>query len=188
MSDPIVSYYQKQMQSMTRHQVDSMFQSLVVAVEPAPLSEEAFVYHFLPYFSGQKPFPENEDIFAVWYAIAGTPGSRVRVIDGNGKTLYVVPPLINTAVIQSVQGDAKRSLQQMYDTYDLVAGQGIPAQTQKFLIEATTAKLDDIVPKVEVNQTDTEIWHTIFKRYGIKVESNEPLKAEEPTDYGFIYD
>ena len=67
------------------------------------LNVEVFRINFLPYFCGELAW--TDEFKQAWQAVAGTFLNPVNLWDENNAVVVVVPPMVDTNVIQSVGRD-----------------------------------------------------------------------------------
>lgn len=152
-------------------ETEKIYSKLVANPLANKLPERLFVENFLPYFCGEVEIPEETELYSLWYGIAGSPTGEVDIIDISGKSLYKVPPLMNTNIINPKRGDNNDmnfsqiiALASMYNNMTPVAGLNA-------LNTGLANKLETLRNK-SVEFTDYEIrWIDIFKRYG-KIKQN----------------
>lgn len=155
-----------------------VFDSLVATKENSKLPEEIFVNYFLPFFSG-KVEVSKEPVLSNWIGIAGTPMSEVDVVDTKGDKIFTVPALFDTNIIDVVNRERGRSLQDIFSNYE-VRNNNIPVIASKFLDNELNKKNDELIHNKTVSATNTELWNNIFKRYGI--ENNETKTISKTPD------
>ena len=131
------------------------------------LPENIFASYFLPYFAGTKDPATFNKIVAEWIGVAGSPRSKVEVIDNSGITLFTVPELFDSSVIDAMPKEGEHSFRQIFDLQSLY-GSNIKASGNTYLIKALETKFLKISGP-NANLTENEkIWADIFNRYNIK--------------------
>lgn len=173
-------------------QIGRAFDSLVVQVNKAHLPETVFQQHFLPFFAGELDAPslKGRDVITDWISIAGTPMSEVDIVGENGETIFTVPPIFDTNIIQHVNRKAGNSLRDIMIEYEMRKG-GVPAQASNFLNEALAAKSSDLVPDTAHAAVTTGRWNEIMKRYNkSSIDNSDAPKQTISNDPGddVVYD
>jgi hypothetical protein len=170
---------EKDIKVITEEEIKSstnfIYDSLVTNKENSKLPEEIFKDYFLPFFIGQKT--DNKNIISDWVSIAGTPMCEVDIIDPAGKTLFTVPPLYDTNIVESINKNNK-SLTEVYNSYEL-KNSHLPAVAQKYLDNELSNKIDQIRNNDETISKSTEAWNNILKRYDIIKDNNENNSSKE---------
>ncbi len=146
------------------------------------LPEELFVAYFLPLFAGLETHPDVN--IGRWVSIAGTPFAEVDIINTQGHTLYTVPPIFESKVIDTTKY-AGGSIKAITGTYELLLRQS-PHRAEAFM----THSLDKID-----KTNDLSKWYNvhgvkmlpIFERYGVTpswgATTNSPVPESAKPDY-----
>lgn len=133
---------------------------LPVHTFPEPL----FVQYFLPLFAGNAT-EDHAVSYQTWIEkVAGSDRSPVDIVDGNGKVLFRVPPLMDVSALEmNKSGRNWTILERQYFRMKEVDAQG----SQDFL--ATSLSSLHIAAKApdELYQ-NTRAWNEIFRRYGME--------------------
>ena len=173
--------------------IDFAFDSLVTNAQPtAVVPEDVFVYHFLPYFSGEKPMAADSKVMENWVGISGTPTNEVLVVDKTGKPLYKVPPVFDTHVLDVTKRNIGQSMSDIYSGFAM-RNNNLPVQANNFLMNALGQRMDGLVGKKEVKLSETQQrWQDIMTRYGKKPVSEKQsllpnTTTENPGD-DLVYD
>ncbi len=163
-------------------QIGRAFDSLVVKKENAHLPEQVFQQYFLPFFAGEldNASLKGRDVVTDWISIAGTPMSEVDIVDDNGQTLFAVPPIFDSNIIDHVNRKAGKSLNDIMTEYEL-RKTGVPAQANNFLNEALANKSQEIAGDTSHTAVVTQRWDTILMRYG-KSPLTATANAEKSTE------
>lgn len=169
-----------------KQQTDSIYDSLVGQRDNSQLPEEIFVGYFLPFFSGQRPITDNSQVVAEWISIAGTPMNEVDVISPSGDTIFSVPSLFDTNMIDVVSREVGQSISDIYAQYDLKSN-NIQSVANNFLNKELSKKLKIIDSNVDHAET-THRWNDILTRYGIPVQQQSMSKeSSNDLDDDVIY-
>lgn len=147
-------------------QIGRAFDSLVVKANKAHLPEVVFQQHFLPFFAGELDTPalKDRDVITDWISIAGTPMSEVDIVDEAGATLFTVPPIFDSNIIEHVNRKAGNSLRDIMAEYE-IRKTGIPAQANNFLNAALAEKSREMTSDTRHLSVTTARWNEIMKRY-----------------------
>lgn len=173
-------------------QIGRAFDSLVVKKENAHLPEQVFQQFFLPFFAGELDNAnlKGRDVITDWISIAGTPMSEVDIVDDNGQTIFAVPAIFDSNIIDHVNHKAGNSLKDIMAEYELRKA-GVPAQANNFLNEALALKSQEISGDTSHTAVVTGRWDTILVRYGKQpltaaAASNKPTEIDPGDDV--VYD
>jgi hypothetical protein len=102
---------------------------------------EIFNTYFAPYFFGQKSLPNDSDIFATWIGIAGSPMSSVDIINTNNETVFTIPPLYNTNIINFLKANDFSSIMNEYSLHS----NSLPSVSMNFVQNRLLPEADNIV-------------------------------------------
>ena len=166
------------------------------------IPENIFVGYFLPYFRQVIHSPQEitaemkerrEKILTDWISVAGSAFNEVAVIDNAGRTLFVVPGLNSTKVINPVRKDGAPSFEtiaNMAERLQLVS----PVKSQEYQNDRLHDKIKDMADGKHRFRENEKIWLDIFSRYP---DENEQAKSTQNksspnsgalTDDDIIYD
>lgn len=126
--------------------------------------EDVFKELYLPVFSGQVI---NDRAVNAWIYMAGGVSKRVKVIDGNGNVLFVVPAWYST---HHMRIDAPKDTS--IPSFSEIVAQAMmcvnhsPMRAVAAFQEATLTHLTKNIDKTSDNALHGE-WEKIFARYGI---------------------
>lgn len=145
---------------------DRIFESLVENKEAicTRIDERLFAEYFLPYFLGERN--DNPNWPVEWIGIAGAPSAEVAVEgfeNGMRKTLFFVPPLMNTSLIADNKG-TKYSM--IMDRYSMEKDAS-PFRGMAFLEQEFGKKSEQTIQQ-EFNQVTARYahqWDYIRTRY-----------------------
>lgn len=152
-------------------ETEKIFSKLVSNPLANKLPENLFVENFLPYFCGEVEIPEETELYSLWYGIAGSPTGEVDIIDTRGKSLYKVPPLMNTNIINPKREDSNDMNFSQIINLATMYGNMTPMAGMNALNTGLANKLETLRNKsVEFSEYETR-WIEIFKRYG-KIKQN----------------
>ena len=139
------------------------------------LPEEVFVDVFLPFFAGEEKVDSQNNTVAKWISVAGTPMAEVTIIDNNGDTLFSVPSIFDTSVIDVVKKDIRLGLKEIVANKE-IHSRNIPAAGEKYIVNALDQKANAILRPSLVVEKNAARWNEILTRYGkakISIESEE---------------
>lgn len=147
------------------------------------LHESIFRVSFLPFFTNSvAPSPEN-NAYAYWVGVAGSPTSEVDIIDDSGTVLFTVPALLNTNTLEVMQNRHRGpSVKDMYLEY-AHASQGLAPVATNAWNRGLYDKMNDIITSTNpASQSDQEKWNKIFQYYGLapKVQTTSTTISDEP--------
>lgn len=151
-------------------QINNIHNRLVVEKINAKLPEEIFVNYFLPYFSGLVPITKGSDVIANWIGISGTAMAEVDVIDVNGNTLFTVPALFDTDIINITKYAKGESLEDIYSKHNLYMN-NLPVIANKKLNDDLFIKSESVIKSSSNYDDNTIRWSNIFKRYNLLKEN-----------------
>lgn len=148
----------------------------------ALLPESIFVKDFLPYFCGERNVEDNPEFLPMWFAVAGSPTSEVRIINNNREVLFVVPPVIDTTRFDPTYNKDRNKMS--IDDIENMSNQlarTIPARGTRYRDEAWSERMEEMA-NVDHSSKDLETrWYNIFLRYGkIVKKDNSDNKAANP--------
>lgn len=147
-------------------ETEKIFGKLVSNPLANRLPEKLFVENFLPYFCGEVEIPEETELYSLWYGIAGSPTGEVDIIDTRGKSLYKVPPLMNTNIINPKREDSNEMNFSQIIALATMYGNMTPVAGLNALNTGLSGKLETLRNRsVEFSEYETR-WIEIFKRYG----------------------
>uniref|UniRef100_A0AAU7PF67 Uncharacterized protein n=1 Tax=Burkholderia phage vB_BgluM-SURPRISE13 TaxID=3159457 RepID=A0AAU7PF67_9VIRU len=125
--------------------------------------EELFVEHFLPLFTGEVQ-PTMQVNYTTWLEkVAGGEKVAVDIVDANGNTLFTVPPLFDTSILEQSKpgGESMTLIERHYSRLKEFDAAG----SQQFL----SKKLSGLHIKAEPTEqlyANMRVWNAIFERYG----------------------
>ena len=153
------------------------------------IPERVFQYVFLPMFAG-KPSQSPNATPEKWLALVGGPFRSARVVDAQGKELFIVPPWSDSRIIQVVNAAASsmdhvtKTSHQMHDAN--------PHGSQSYLFEKLRARA---MPSDQLPESVLEYvrqWNAIFTRYGeaplVPLDDAPETKADAADDDFLSYD
>lgn len=157
---------------MSNPEIDSLnlqnqqiFEALVVKDTLAKLPEYLFVQNFLPYFCGELDISKNDEVIPYWYAIAGSPTKEVEIIDESGKSLFVVPSLTDTSIIDPSKEKGRINFAEIVHLAKLYSNQS-PVAGENFINTQLADKFYKLTAKSKVFGDNEKRWLDIFVRYG----------------------
>lgn len=125
--------------------------------------EELFVEHFLPLFAGEVP-PTPQVNYTTWLEkVAGGEKVAVDIIDSNGNTLFTVPALFDTSVLEQSKpgGESMTLIERHYSRLKEFDAAG----SQQFLSKKLSGLHIKDKPTEQVFE-NIRTWNAIFERYG----------------------
>ena len=161
---------------------------LLEGFERNKLLEPIFRQYFLPFFTNSvAPSPEN-NAYAYWVGVAGSPTSEVDVVDEAGNVLFTVPALLNTNSLEILQNRHRGpSVKDMYLEYAQMS-QGLAPVATNVWNRGLYEKMQDIITTDNpAMQSDREKWKKIYQYYGltpaIASQSSLANTDEPPLEY-----
>lgn len=156
--------------------------------------EEKFKKYFAPFFLGIFEPPQGENIQALWAQETGSLQNEVEVVDRQGNTLFVVPPMLNTNTIDLASTTASglrfSAINQIFEE----DSRNFPEKARLEYFQNLSSKLSVIHNSIHKDTSHIELWIKIFKFYNIdpeKVllektsENKETLKNSFEKDFEF---
>lgn len=144
------------------------------------ISEDAFVYHFLPFFSGNYAAPvlQGRNVMAEWIGIAGSATSEVDVIGNDGQIAFSVPAMFNTDTIglQQAAANGTKSLADIMYEYNAVKDSA-PRMAMNHVNNQLAEKYSSVHQDLTTTQTATARWIAIMARYGIQLNNAAPVQS-----------
>ena len=154
---------------------------------PNKLPERIFIQSFLPFFCGETKLEQQPDVLVLWYGIAGSPSSEVEIIDNKGDTLFRVPALIDTSIINPIRSDKNNisfadiiNATAHYDTTTPILG-------ERLLLQNLSVKEKEIQSKSSQFTENEKRWYDIFVRYE-KVKQSPITTEQQIKDSGALTD
>ena len=161
---------------------DLMFEQLVEKPRDiTKLPEAVFVTSFLDIFSGKNQTADKQAALINWIAVAGTPYSEVSIIDGAGKELYKVPPMMDSSVIDPTK-PLQQSISDFITNYKLKVNH-IPSSGVRYAAEGTARFLGDMGHTEKLDDT-TVRWDGIYNRYYGPENKPETTVVNKPNSTG----
>jgi hypothetical protein len=123
--------------------------------------EPVFREIFLPYFTGEKKATAEQNAVAHWSGLVGGATSPAEVVDVSGKTLFIVPPLYDSSILNTA-ADTNKSFKKIF----LEAAEESrvrPAETQRILAEGLSEKADAILQTTQSKYS----WDPVFAYYNL---------------------
>lgn len=152
------------------------------------LHEPIFRQYFLPFFTNAvAPSPDN-NAYAYWVGVAGSPTSEVDVVDDSGEVLFTVPALLNTNSLEVLQNRHRGpSMKDMYLEYAQLS-QGLALVATNVWNRGLYEKMQDIIKTNNpAMQTDVDKWKMIYAYYNLTpVQNSTPINTgstETPLEY-----
>lgn len=166
-ADGVVEAHRSAAAQTATTSIGEIFDALVVNAhnDVAKLPEEIFKGHFLPFFSGEKDIKERKEFFSEWIGIAGSPMAEVNIIDNNGQTLFTVPPMLDSSVIETAKRNLGESFSDIYSQYKMHSN-NLPVVGERVLADAFEKKIGTTIKKSDVVQANQDRWNSILNRYG----------------------
>ena len=125
------------------------------------VSEEAFVFYFLPWLSGEEQDTTGQKLSS-WLQIAGDTLTPVMLTDKTGQIVAVVPGIVDRNVIE-IQTDRRKNMRDIMTKAEKIAELATNAafeQTFTGLVDAANVK------KREPTKEWLDAWGALLTRYG----------------------
>lgn len=145
--------------------IEEMYQRIVTDPELIPrCSEHDFRMTWLPLFSGQILVEDSATgtkraPMAEWTRVSGSHHNPVRVVDENGKVVFVVPPLVRKVDMKEDKDGVALSVV-IQHTSQLRNANKV-GQANKFMYEYFR---HNVAIQYQIRE-ELETWNTIFGRY-----------------------
>lgn len=167
-----------------RREIDESMKSVFEAIIPqnSKLPEDVFKTHFVPFFKGELEHEANanRNVIAEWVSVAGSPMAQVDIIDNDGKTMFTVPPIFDTAGFDVSSHKAGNSIKDIMTEYFQRKG-SVPQAATAWLNATLIKKSDDIAKNTEGTSLElSQRWRDVLIRYGY--EDGKPTKAQAASD------
>ena len=155
-------------------QNEQIFKALVIDDQVSTLPESLFVQNFLPFFCGERDIASNAEVIPYWFAIAGSPTKEVEIIDDSGNSLYKVPALSDTSIIDPVKEKGNVNFGEIVSLTKLYTNQS-PTAGENFINKQLADKFYKLTAKSDVFSENEKRWVDIFARYG-KIKINDQVQ------------
>ena len=179
MEDIIVEHYREQNSKSWDETLKMIEETFFSEEEKKKFPVSLFEKHFLPFFTGEKDFNAEPQARIKWLQIADGPTNQVDLIDEKGNTVVIVPPLIDTNLIDVSKVEAGRKWKEIIVDYhqnnSIIPSLGL------------NGFIKDIVPKLEVlesNLVNNSSWFKLFEFFNInkKLEANKEVSLNQNND------
>lgn len=154
------------------------------------LPERIFVSDFLPYFCGERNINDNVEVLPLWFSIAGNPSGEVTIIDTAGRSLFDVPPVINSSKFDPTYNKDRSRMS--IDDIEHMSNQlskTIPIRGDRYRDEAYNERLRELANKAYDPSNLEKRWLDIFIRYGkIKLNVSNVTSVQTSTSASNISD
>jgi hypothetical protein len=163
LEDAIVEQYTKQNEASWNATLNLIEQTFYQEDENKVFPVELFKQHFLPFFVGEKDFNEHPEARVRWLQISDGPTNSVKLINDKKEVVAIVPPLVDTKLIDVTKVEAGRVWKDIiYDYHTNISI--LPAM-------GINGFINDIVPKIEKldeNLVDNSSWFKLFSYFNIQ--------------------
>ena len=162
---------------------------LLEGFERNKLHEPIFRQYFLPFFINTVPPSPNNNAYAYWVGVAGSPTSEVDVVDDDGNVLFTVPALLNTNSLEILQSRHRGpSVKDMYLEYAQMS-QGLAPVATNVWNRGLYEKMQDIItPNNSAMESDVEKWKKIYAYYNLTPVQNTTVVNNAPTESPLEYE
>lgn len=170
-----------------KRQIDESYNELVASKQNNRLPESLFKKEFLPFFSGKDTGDKDlNEIVSTWISISGTPTAELDIFDDStGDTLFTVPGIFNSGVIDVVNRSKSSSLNNIYATHALGMAH-IPHVADNVLLKTLDEKVKTMLDPESVEDPR---WKDIIDRYSNNSSSTVNSKSKPlAVDDDLIYD
>lgn len=134
------------------------------------IPEPVFREIFLPYFMGEKLPDADHTPFAHWIGLVGSASEPADVVNVKGETLFEVPPLYDSSVIDPTKKNAEaHDFATIFSVYQ-DESKVHPVYGQRYLVDQLTKKASVGLP--ENNETHHYSWLPALKHYNLVKEEN----------------
>lgn len=154
------------------------------------ISEEAFKSVFLPFFRETLTSPpsaekkeERKELLKAWIKIAGSTFTEVRVLDKQGKELFIVPALNQTNAFNPLRKDGSIPFAAIVELSKRMDDHS-RARSEDFQHKHLDQKLKEINdPKNKFKFLETQkVWESIFERYPDTNTTAQVKQSQVPQD------
>lgn len=155
--------FQKQRRNFIDVDIRQVSSQLITRPRVEQVPETIFVNYFLPMFAGEVDQTEAVNYNTWIEKVAGRDTAPVEVVNEQGVVLFVVPPMLDSSVIEQTQSgrNSFTRIERKYSRLKEVAA----AESQTFL--TVTMQSIHIAEKPSQGVIDNiKTWNEIFKRYG----------------------
>lgn len=153
--------------------------AIVGGYSNAKIPEEVFRHHFLPHFSGKPEENPKRNVVAEWIGVAGTAMSRVDVTNEKGETLFTVPPIMDSKIIDLNKVGGKR-LGDLLGEYNLHRLNGLRGADQRYMNNVIQPHLNQVTSGESGAAEAESEWSKVFNYYGLgKAGPAAVVKKEE---------
>lgn len=152
----------------TRISIKNIHNQLSADVVRGKLPETIFKEYFLPRLTGKVVIDDGANVISDWISIAGSPMAEVDIIDKDNKTLFAVPPLMSSNVLDILNREVGKSFNDINVEFEL-HNNNIPAVANSFLNKELLKKAEEIktMDSSHLNPY-IERWKDIYSRYGLE--------------------
>ena len=167
-------------------EIDEMHSNMLKE-ERNKMPEGVFKEFFLPYFNGNEEIVDDNPIMAKWVEFSGSVYHSVDLINGEGKVVDTVPPLI-------VNTEANREKSANID-YGVISSEfnlrskRSPVNGDSYLEKTLSAVGNELSDTSTDNEKE---WHGLLKRYGtgkgVEKSTGMNVKADEDVSDMLDYD
>lgn len=155
--------------------VNMAFSALVENKEENPkLPEPVFKEHFLPFLTGQKPISEQPTVLKDWVDVAKSPMGEVDVVNEKGDTLFTVPPIYDSGVIDVVKRNLGESFSEIYSQYAMHTN-NLPILGERFLANTFEKKVPQMTKASENAEQIAAGWKKVFDHYSLTAQTGNTV-------------
>lgn len=185
MSDTLTKQFTDAAEQQVKDSIDFHFDALVVKPnrEINKLPESIFIQVFLPFFCGEKLITDEKDILVKWVSIAGAPTKEVQIIDDNGNDLFIVPPLMDSTIIDIKNEGQGQPFLSIISNYELHKNQ-LPVVGENYLKNSIDERMKTLTKDSTAHELNEKQWNNIFIRYN-KIDGPN---ADESSDTNKLSD
>lgn len=146
------------------------------------IPEIIFVRDFLPMFSGE--IPNNDYLISMWYTISGGPFNQVKVVDNSGKTVAIVPPVLDRDLVRSDR-PANTSLIEIFNDHEGLSHISPIAANNRLHDDLVNGYCEDIKGSSNIELTNK--WIALLNQYS-KSDTSTKSKPKVVLDQDIEYD
>lgn len=143
--------------------ISDIYSNLVEGVDNAKLPEPLFIEHFLPVLLGTINTTDHPEVVENWGKVAGSPHNDFDVINQDGETLFTVPALYSTEVLDVINRRLGVSYSEIYDKYELHR-KSFPIPADRALLETLGEKANHATKSQDESESLSRL-SKIFARY-----------------------
>lgn len=165
--------------------INSVTETITEPLKKIP--EPVFREIFMPYFTGEKKPTEKDPAIAHWAGLVNGGTEAAEVVDMKGEVLFVVPPLYNSRVIDTLRKDRSQSFSSIFTEFADQSTVHKPSATRE-MAGQLAKKLDKAISTED--RSTASGWQKIREHYGLapkQASAGQGPKARAEDDPDFSW-